>query len=252
MADFTKHFVVVGGSLAGLFTGIMLTRLGHHVTILERTPAEALADQGAGIIVHSIIPPVIEATVKLIGSISPIVEFLEEYDRTHTIAYALGKRGIQYLERDGTVLNTVVPAGLKELGSTNWDLLYNVLRANFDGRYATGYVEAAAREEGDGKAVYLSGVRLTNIQDLGDGGVKVEYESSNGSSSSLIADFMVGADGPSSIVRKLLLPQVERTYAGYVAWRGTVKEPLVSEETRTLLRSKILTVFHRRGHQILV
>jgi hypothetical protein len=178
------------------------------------------------------------------------------------------------LKRDGTILNTAVPAGLKELGSTSWDLLYNVLRANFDGGYATGYVEAAAREEGDGKAVYLSGVspdsartplflsiyhfvtsslsrpyiytylpspgaRLTNIQDLGNGGVKVEYESSNGSNSSLIADFVVGADGPSSTVRKLLLPQAERTYAGYVAWRGTVKESLVSEETRILLRSKI-------------
>jgi 2-polyprenyl-6-methoxyphenol hydroxylase-like FAD-dependent oxidoreductase len=252
MADFTKHFVVVGGSLAGLFTGIMLTRLGHDVTIRERTPAEALADQGAGIIVHSIIPPIIEATAKLIGSQSPIFEFLKEYDRTHTIAYAFGKRGIQYLKRDGTVLNTAVPAGLKELGSTSWDLLYNVLRATFDGGYATGYVEAAAREEGGGKAVYLSGARLTSIQDLGNEGVKVEYESSNGSDSSLIVDFVLGADGPSSTVRKLLLPQVERTYAGYVAWRGTVKKLLVSEETRILLRSKILTVFHRRGHQILV
>jgi 2-polyprenyl-6-methoxyphenol hydroxylase-like FAD-dependent oxidoreductase len=118
--------------------------------------------------------------------------------------------------------------------------------------YATGYAEAAAREEGDGKAVYLSGGRLTGIQDLGNGGVEVEYESSNGSNSSLILDFVVGADGPSSTVRKLLFPQAERTYARYVAWRDTVKESLVSEETRILLKSKILTVFHRRGHQILV
>jgi hypothetical protein len=50
------------------------------------------------------------------------------------ILTSLGKRGIQYLKRDGTVLNTAVPEGLKELGSTSWDLLYNVLRANFDGR----------------------------------------------------------------------------------------------------------------------
>jgi hypothetical protein len=164
MADFIKHFVVVGGSLAGLFTGIMLSRLSHDVTILERTPVEALADQGAAIIVHSIVPPIIEATVKLIGSLSPIVDFLEEYNRTHTISYAsLGKRGLQYLKRDGTVLNTAVPAGLKELGSASWNLLYNVLRANFDGGYATGYVEAAAREESDGKTVYLSGARLTSI-----------------------------------------------------------------------------------------
>jgi 2-polyprenyl-6-methoxyphenol hydroxylase-like FAD-dependent oxidoreductase len=249
MADFTKHFVVAGGSLASLLTGIMLTRLSHDITVLERTPAEALASQGAGIIVHSIVPPIIEATVKLIGSLSPFVDFLEEYDCTHTISYAsLGKRGIHYLKRDGTILNTAVSVGLKELGSASWDLLYNVLRANFDGVYATSYVEAVAREEGGGKAVYLSGARLTSIQDLRHEGVKVDYESSNGSNSSLIADFVVGADGPRSTVRKLLLPQVERTYAGYVAWRGTVKESLVSEETRILLKSKIWTVFHRRGH----
>jgi glycine/D-amino acid oxidase-like deaminating enzyme len=87
MADFTKHFVIIGSSLAGLFTGIMLTRLGHDVTVLERTPAEALADQGAGITVHSIFLPIIEATVRLIGSLSPIVDFLEEYDCTHTKSY---------------------------------------------------------------------------------------------------------------------------------------------------------------------
>jgi 2-polyprenyl-6-methoxyphenol hydroxylase-like FAD-dependent oxidoreductase len=212
----------------------MLTRLGRDVTILGRTPAEALADQRAGIIVHSIVPPIIEATVKLIGSLSPIVDFLEEYDRTHTMSYStLGKRGIQYLKRDGTILNTAVPVDLKELGSASWDLLYNVLRANFDGGYATGYVEAAAREESDGKAVYPLGARLTSIQGLGNGRVAVQYEGVNGRLEQRTADFVVGADGPSSTVRKLLLPLAERTYAGYVAWRGTVKESLVSEETRT-------------------
>jgi 2-polyprenyl-6-methoxyphenol hydroxylase-like FAD-dependent oxidoreductase len=178
----------------------MLTRLGHDVTTLERTPAEALAGQGAGKIVHSIVPPIIEATVKLIGSLSPIIDFLEEYDHTHTMSYySLGKRGIQYLKRDGTILNTAVPAGLKDLGSASWDLLYNVLRANFDGGYATGYVEAAAREESNGRTVYLLGTRLTSIQGLGNGGVAVEYEGVNGSNST--ADFVAGTDGPSSTVR---------------------------------------------------
>ena len=47
---------IVGGSLGGLFTGIVLVRLGYDVTIFESTPAEILEDQGAGISDSSIIP----------------------------------------------------------------------------------------------------------------------------------------------------------------------------------------------------
>jgi len=42
--------IVVGGSLGGLLTGIALKRLGHTVTILERSPTPLLQDQGAGIV----------------------------------------------------------------------------------------------------------------------------------------------------------------------------------------------------------
>jgi len=44
-----KKVVIVGGSLGGLFTGIVFLRLGYTVTILERTLASSLQDQGAGI-----------------------------------------------------------------------------------------------------------------------------------------------------------------------------------------------------------
>ena len=37
-------------------------------------------------------------------------------------------------------------------------------------------------------------------------------------------DLLVGADGLRSVVRALLMPDVEPRYAGYVAWRGTVDE----------------------------
>lgn len=160
------------------------------------------------------------------------MDFLETYDRTKTPTLTVD--GIQFLNRDGSI--RMKPEGKGQVAS--WDLLYNVLRANFDGGYKDGYVRASGREEGDGEATYLDGVRMTGLKEFGDG-VTVEYENADGRKGSLEADIVVGADGPSSTVRKLLLPEMERTYAGYVAWRGVVKDSLLSEETSKFLGSKV-------------
>jgi 2-polyprenyl-6-methoxyphenol hydroxylase-like FAD-dependent oxidoreductase len=106
-------------------------------------------------------------------------------------------------------------------------------------------VNAAARKDGDGKATYLSGVRVNYIKDLGD---IVEVIHDGGV---LLADFVIGADGSSSRVRKLLLPKSERKYTGYVAFRGTVKESELSEPTNQLFGEN-LTVYHRKAIQALV
>jgi 2,6-dihydroxypyridine 3-monooxygenase len=89
--------------------------------------------------------------------------------------------------------------------------LYNILRVNFDGAYEAGYVSAAEKKESE----------------------SMERKSS------LEADIVVGTDGASSTVRTLLFPEVERTYVGYAAWRGTVKESLLEEETKALLGGKV-------------
>ena len=52
-------------------------------------------------------------------------------------------------------------------------------------------------------------------------------------------DMLVGADGIGSTVRQQLLPEVEPRYAGYVAWRGTVAESLLSPLTRRALDDAI-------------
>ncbi|KAJ4298201.1 hypothetical protein N0V90_006100 [Kalmusia sp. IMI 367209] len=64
------------------------------------------------------------------------------------------------------------------------------------------------------------------------------------------ADLVVGADGPSSTIRSLLQPEVKRTYAGYVALRGTVREDEVTPKTLQAFKDRF-TFFHTRGIQIL-
>lgn len=230
----SKKVVIGGGSLGGLFTGIVFLRLGYDVTILERTPASSLQDQGAGIAFYLMIPPIREAMKNLGTSGAPIVDFLEQYDRTKTPA--LIADGILYLNRDGSVRGKIGGSG-ETAQIASWDLLYHILRANFDGRLEGSYVTTAEKVKGDGVANYLSGVRVVDLKEVG-GLVEVEYEAMDGSKYSLEADIVIGADGPSSTVRKLLLPDAERSYVGYVTWRGTVKESLLSEETRDFIGTK--------------
>ena len=59
------------------------------------------------------------------------------------------------------------------------------------------------------------------------------------------ADLLVGADGPRSTVRSLLLPGTEPTYAGYVAWRGLVPEAALNRAAAARLGSAFV---FQQGH----
>ena len=145
----------------------------------------------------------------------------------------------------------------------SWDLVYFVLRANFDG-LRSEYCDIPPGEEGEGEAKYEVGRKVVAVRDLGGEGVEVEcevIEQDNGNEGgetqksdkiTLRGDMVIAADGPSSTVRKLVCHSVERKYAGYVAWRGTVPE---NEARETLLKKFVdhFTFFHDldRGIQIL-
>ncbi len=142
---------------------------------------------------------------------------------------------------------------------TSWDLLYNVLRKGFDGGGEENYfshlcddemrkLDITAKNGGIGK--YLYGYKVTSLKDVGPDGIEVGFEDKDGIGDCLKAHLVIGADGPSLTVRKILMPDVERTYAGYVAWRGTVLESDVEEKTRDCFAEKF-TFFHGEGLQIL-
>lgn len=245
-----KDVVIVGGSLTGLFTGLILSRLGHNVTILERTPTSSFRDQGAGMSISPCVPPLFHAMKALGSSGSPIIDIFKLYDRTGIPYYDDACMGFRILNQKGEVKQNIKLPDPLVVGTTSWELLYNILRANFDGGYEGGYVKGVEKKEGDGKTRYLSGVKFIGVEDLGSGLVRVEYENTNGEKEYLDTNFLVGADGPSSAVRKLMEPESGRTYAGYVAWRGNVKENLLSKETLDTIGENVGFHYYKGGHML--
>jgi 2-polyprenyl-6-methoxyphenol hydroxylase-like FAD-dependent oxidoreductase len=84
---------------------------------------------------------------------------------------------------------------------TSWEAIYTMLRSVFP----------AAR--------YHMGAALSGFEDR-EGGVAVDIDGVG----RLVADLLVCADGAQSASRRRLLPDVTPSYAGYVAWRGTLDE----------------------------
>ena len=131
---------------------------------------------------------------------------------------------------------------------TSWDLAYYMLRANVDG-IESKYCDAPRDQDSGSKVAHLHGHKVVELQDKGNK-VVVKYETSEGSTGEMEADLVIGADGPSSTIRSLLTTGVERTYAGYVALRGTVPENSVSPKTLEAFKERF-TFFHTKGIQIL-
>ncbi|KAK4248921.1 hypothetical protein C7999DRAFT_30610 [Corynascus novoguineensis] len=229
------HFVIVGGSLGGLAAGITLNVLGHDTTVLERNPAPLLHDQGAGIVAGG-----------------PALQLLERHNRCRRrkqredIAVRAGAR--QYLDRAGNNVHTVENANHY---MSSWDLTYHLLRANYDG-LASSYCDVPNPDPSHGTAVHLHDHTVTGIAENREG-VLVSWQRTSEPSvtGTLRADRVVGADGPSSLVRSLFVPAgVERTYAGYCALRGTVAECEASAAARETFTDRF-TFYHEPGVQIL-
>lgn len=94
----------------------------------------------------------------------------------------------------------------------SWDRLYRALREVFpDDHYHAGRALEGFEQDEDGVTAYLAG------------GERVR------------ADWLIGADGIRSTVRRQLLPESEPAYAGYVAWRALIEEGAMSAAARAIL-----------------
>jgi 2-polyprenyl-6-methoxyphenol hydroxylase-like FAD-dependent oxidoreductase len=241
-----KNIAIIGGSLGGLLTGTALKRLHRNlnIRIFERAPTPLLHDQGAGVVA------------------SPDVQrFFAQYDKTKTPLAVTSHQRI-YLDKAGNVIDR--EDSVQQM--TSWDLLYHVLRANYDG-VSSEYAHAPESQHESGTpttttTTYEYGCTVESVQapkfpsnsnsDL-DVSKPVELRikrTADGSTSTTTADLVIAADGPSSKIRSLFFPAVKREYAGYVAWRGTIPETKMSASAAQAFSEKF-AFFHGDATQIL-
>ncbi|KAF2033926.1 FAD/NAD(P)-binding domain-containing protein [Setomelanomma holmii] len=226
-----KNIAIVGGSLGGLFMGVALKRIRRdlNIRIFERNPTQLLHDQGAGVVAGS-----------------DVQEFFKTFDRTQT---PLAVKSYQrlYLDKKGDVIDRED----REQRMTSWDLLYNLLRANYDG-IESGYANIPEPEDNEGTVSYDFGCTVTEIKapKTTSESIQLSVKHRSGETSTAEADLIIAADGPSSSVRAMYLPEIKRTYAGYVAWRGTVPETEVSQAATDVFVEKF-PFYHTEHIQIL-
>ncbi len=80
---------------------------------------------------------------------------------------------------------------------------------------------------------YRPGKRAIDLSyDKGKGRVTVQYvDVITSEEGSVSADTVIAADGMHSSVAQIMQVPTRKDYAGYIAWRGTVPECLLSQET---------------------
>ncbi|KAK2601765.1 hypothetical protein QQS21_004649 [Conoideocrella luteorostrata] len=217
MQPIPTSVVVVGGSLAGLMSGIQLKRLGSNVTLLEQEVSSERSSHIAGI-----------------GFGLHMKDFLEKYDFTG-LATSIAATSTQIAYRkNSNILKFNAPRLL-----TSWGLLYRILRANFDGHASAACPNPPPAREGEGSVNYRAGKKVTGLEYI-DALTTVHYvDVTNGEPGRVTADLVIAADGMHSTIRTLLQPSVTAEYSGYVAWRGTVRENDVLPETREYFANNV-------------
>ena len=187
--------IVMGGSLGGLTTALVLRDTGCDVRVFERS-SSALQARGAGI-------AALDATLR----------YLVERGGHQPADVCSATGWIRFLNRDGSLRHEQ----RHRYRFSSWNTIYrSLLRLFGAGRYLLGH----------------------EVVDFGQTGDTVCVTLADGSRAS--ADLLVCADGVSSIGRGKLIPEVAPSYAGYVAWRGTVPERSLSPATRKAYEDAII------------
>lgn len=148
----TRRALVIGGSLGGLFAGLLLREAGWDVTIFERSPRD-LASRGVGVGTH----PEQLAVMRRIG-----VELDESIGVPIEQRICLG--------RDGSVIARLPFAKVM----SSWGRLYAALRRQVpEGMYRSGMqLDAVEQHDSGVTAIFADGTRIEGDVLIGADGLR--------------------------------------------------------------------------------
>ena len=188
------------------------------------TAGLVLRDAGCDVRVFERSSTVLTARGAGIAALDTTLEYLVSRGGFRACELCSATDWIRFLNRDGSVRYEQRHRYL----FSSWNTVYRSLLGLLDaGRYLLGTEVTGFRQDGDTVTVTLA------------------------SGAEAQADLLVCADGVGSLGRARLAPAAARSYAGYVAWRGTVPEHALSAETRARL-GDALTYQVLPGSHILV
>ena len=200
---------VVGGSIGGLTAAVLLHEMGCDVQVFERSGA-ALQGRGAGIAVLPMTERYFTELGTSLGAGSGTARQV-----ALTLTYW------SYIDRDGAIIDTAAT----HYRFTSWNTLYRALLERLPPeRYHLGRRAIGVAHSRQSAAVHFAG---------GD---------------THPCDLVVGADGIGSTVREAVAPRTPTTYAGYVAWRGTVLESGLSPSTAEVFADTMVYQVLQRSH----
>ena len=194
-----KHIAIIGAGIGGMTAAVTLAKKGVKVSIFEQAPE--LSEVGAGL---TITP---NATKGLM--------YLGLEKQMKEVGMAHSQQGVRHFETG----EMIVPL---ERGEKMLE------------KYGAYQFQAHRADVHD---VLIDELKLHNsntiytnheLIDLNEKNNSVELVFSNNETYEV--DFVIGADGNRSAVRKIILGDDDPQFAGYVAWRGLVPVELLGED----------------------
>ena len=172
------------------------------------TAALVLRDAGCDVQVFERSPAALTARGAGLAVLDSTLRYLTERGGLHAEDICTSTTWIRFLHPDGSIRHEQP----HQYRLSSWNTIYRSLLALF------------------GPARYQLGAEVT---DFAQNGERVHVTLATGQQAE--ADLLICADGVSSAARARLQPAAQRSYSGYVAWRGTVPEAELSPATSALL-----------------